>query len=811
MILQLVLSQIAVSGINSNHNLGVSTSQTTDFEFIGTEKKMIKLASNKLGTVYQQQTDNLESGVFATGTNTKGMLCVPIDTNTSAPTPVFYTLLDQMTISMTESSTLIWMSNDVIFGCGSNENGQLRISNENDNKDHVKENIDTAVIRGEEKIKSIGSTAHANYIVTTQRIIVMGQCLYDNMCVTENGVKTLKLPTTLPIEEVRDVTFYPETIVITKKKESIIFVLGIDHCEWTSNHSEWHFAEFSKAEHFYFGQNVTIFSQNNSVVTCRYEQSAKHDSIDHGVVKAVAASGDAIIVTGSKGVFVSGPNSNNILGKCKQTVEGICDPQLLTQILPAQANTVFVVENYATFLYFDNSPDYTTNHFESNYTLEQVENSVLSAGSILNPAQPLSFIPDSAKFKQIKATERGFLALSKQNTLWAFASNLDIFSGFEYQINTTKPVPVPYFQNFNVTMFDVSKDLGVVLTNDNKLFTFGQNELNNLGRSVYAGDRNNDFSGPIQIKTDFLEVNESILQIGAVKRVIYVRTNLRTYFWGKCQGQCGKDAQGKVIVDIDGYGDYSKVRIMHMDYFPYHFYTYQEHILVISTEKKVYAYGNNSYGQLCQKDTNLKESLVNIAGIHHVKIGLDKIFIHANQKLLFCGKNSISDYIDYFVTDSKEKLINTPIEIAFKANIKIIDISVQQDLLMVLTTEGLYIKGYAGNPKWYGLTQSYIKEWILVKDVNTSTMNMINSASVLGDGQSYIINDSQYIPININDVEEEEQENEAGMPVWEIVVITIASVVGAGIIAIAVFLILKKKKSSPEFDNIAEVDPETYQ
>lgn len=63
----------------------------------------------------------------------------------------------------------------------------------------------------------------------------------------------------------------------------------------------------------------------------------------------------------------------------------------------------------------------------------------------------------------------------------------------------------------------------------------------------------------MRIKTDFVAQNDYIAQVAVIKKVYFVRTEKILYYFGKCEGQCGVDANGKIIID-DDQQDLTKVR-----------------------------------------------------------------------------------------------------------------------------------------------------------------------------------------------------------------------------------------------------------
>ncbi|CAL6015133.1 LPXTG-motif_cell wall anchor domain [Hexamita inflata] len=671
-------------------------------------------------------------------------------------------------------------------------------------------------------------------MVTNNRIFVLGECQFEGMCQkTDNNLTTLILPTNLTADYIDDVVFYPDTIVIIRQTDNTIFVLGTDHCSKTV-HKSWHLAEFSQAEQIFFGKKVTIFSQNDSVFVCGFQgvPDGVMVPISHqaGTVKSVAANGDGILIAGTDGLFVMGDNVNNVLGKCEELTAGVCQPQILAQVPYDQGNQIQVVEGLSTVLIFIAYPH---QNYYSNYDPQAIVDSVYQAGNIIGnqKAHGFNFLSNAAQFNKIKGNDNGFIALSPKGVMWTFGNHISYESGFQYPIQPSTPIPIPFFQDHEVISYDYSNTNGIALTTRNWLYTFGQNTNGNLGKTLYEFDQTLTPSGPKKLQLNFLLKDETMQQVGVVKNVYFVRTNMRVLYWGLCEGQCGVDAAGKIIFDKEDV-DRSEVRVMNLKFKVDHFDTFTDQIVLISTDKKVFGYGLNNLGQLCQPissnhNGSTADSNIKLSGVHYFQMGEDKSLIHSNKKLYFCGNNIMANGKKVLANSQKDQ-IDSPMEIQFFDDCLIKDVSVQKDMFLVLTDKGLFAKGYVPNPEEYGIFSAEIDKWLLITGVDVSKVNHILSVNQHAEnGQTYVIQDDSYVPINVDDIpeeeeeeqpaeeeeeqpgeEEEEQDNKTGMPGWEIAVITIASIAGVGIIAAIIAIYMKKKNVVNNYKNIAEVHDE---
>ena len=99
--------------------------------------------------------------------------------------------------------------------------------------------------------------------------------------------------------------------------------------------------------------------------------------------------------------------------------------------------------------------------------------------------------------------------------------------------------PKEYFKDKTIKRVAGSSEIGLALAQDDTLFGFGMNERSTLG--YYSRDK---YVGPHAMKITFadgstLNENETIVDIGVLKQVLYVLTTERLLYAGKCIGQCG--------------------------------------------------------------------------------------------------------------------------------------------------------------------------------------------------------------------------------------------------------------------------------
>ena len=94
-----------------------------------------------------------------------------------------------------------------------------------------------------------------------------------------------------------------------------------------------------------------------------------------------------------------------------------------------------------------------------------------------------------------------------------------------------------------------SNSLGLALSEDDTLFGFGTNERGTLGFQS-----RDEYSGPHEMEVELvdgvgLRENETIVDVGALKQVMYVLTTERLLYAGKCVGQCGSYDNRPVFTD----------------------------------------------------------------------------------------------------------------------------------------------------------------------------------------------------------------------------------------------------------------------
>ncbi|CAL6091536.1 LPXTG-motif_cell wall anchor domain [Hexamita inflata] len=804
-----ILSNLFVTGINTNGNLGVQNSLIREFVQTGSGEEVSAFASNKLATIYQTRGNDL---TYSMGLNSKGILCQPNNIIKLDQPTLIPGLNDEYVahISMSETSSLLLGRFQKLYGCGSNANGELSLTGLIDTDSHILTQINTDFVKfPEDTIESIGSTKLANYIVLSDSIFILGPCQFENMCQKhDNGTMTLILPYT----RINLVKFYPDTIVIVNY-DGVIFVLGLDHCSPSKQWATWHISEFSQVEQFYFGRDVTIFSQNNSVYACGFQGlSGVMMKIEHNVgsILSVAANEKSVLIAGTNGLFVGGDNRNYVLGNCKNMKPGIaiCQPQIST--MKVDNMQIEVVEGYSSLIRIESvAPKYYYSKYENELLIE----SVFQAGDIWGGKQlnGIKYLQNCAQFLKIKCNQNGLLAKSQNGILWSFGDSISYEFGYQFPIKLQNPAVVPYFQDYNISQFDLSDSNGIALTvsRNGKLYTFGQNQNGNLGQTMYEYSVLDNYSGPKEIQIDFLQQGEDILQAGVVQKVYFIRTNIQLYYWGFCEGQCGSDSNGNIIFD-DPDQDRSLIRKMNIKIQLDYFITFAHSIILISKDKKVYTFGLNDQGQLCQntkynQNNSVSEKQIPLSSYIHV--GNDKTVIQSNNKQYFCGKNIMTN--GKKIALKKKSIIYYPYRIGQIDSVK--DISVQGDLITVLANN-IQFQGYISKPEQFGLQQQNLDYWTSI-DFDTSKVNRIEGVSNQEFIQIYILNDSQHKIINemilpeeeeqVPEEEEQEEEqkpkpepnNTQKFPIWQIILIVASIIIIIGIFGLFILKYIKNRKS----------------
>lgn len=109
--------------------------------------------------------------------------------------------------------------------------------------------------------------------------------------------------------------------------------------------------------------------------------------------------------------------------------------------------------------------------------------------------------------------------------------------------------PKEYFKDKKIVRVAGSGSLGLALGENGTFFGFGTNERATLGyqsKDKYIGPHEMEIT---LVDGSGLRENETIVDIGALKQVVYVRTTERLLYAGKCVGQCGSYNNRPVFTD----------------------------------------------------------------------------------------------------------------------------------------------------------------------------------------------------------------------------------------------------------------------
>ena len=156
----------------------------------------------------------------------------------------------------------------------------------------------------------------------------------------------------------------------------------------------------------------------------------------------------------------------------------------------------------------------------------------------------------TAKMAQVGAPyQQQLLAVSEQGHLYSGGVEQYLNLGSQYFGVFGSLSPKEYFKDKRIRRVAGSSALGLALSDDGTLFGFGTNERSTLG--YYSKDK---YLGPHAMDVRLvdgggLRENETIVDIGVLKQVMYVLTSERLLYAGKCVGQCGSYDNRPVFTD----------------------------------------------------------------------------------------------------------------------------------------------------------------------------------------------------------------------------------------------------------------------
>lgn len=197
-----------------------------------------------------------------------------------------------------------------------------------------------------------------------------------------------------------------------------------------------------------------------------------------------------------------------------------------------------------------------------------------------------------------------------------------------------------------------SSALGLALGENNTLFGFGTNERATLG---YPSK--DEYVGPHEMEIELvdgshLRENETIVDVGVLKQVMYVLTSERLLYAGKCVGQCGSYNNRPVFTDDEEADlgkfkefqlpfDFSKLRRVRL---------FETAILLVTTEGKLYISGLNNFAQLCQdpslniRSWAVEPNKLGLSDVQFVGVGTTNSVFVKNNRMYVCGKNQVGDF-----------------------------------------------------------------------------------------------------------------------------------------------------------------------
>lgn len=251
--------------------------------------------------------------------------------------------------------------------------------------------------------------------------------------------------------------------------------------------------------------------------------------------------------------------------------------------------------------------------------------------------------------------------------------------------------------NFNFVSGDVikkvvaSKDNISILTNGGRLFMWGRNSNGQIGDRTYATKYK-----PLELTDEFLlEIGEYIIdvEIGDLNAAVITSTG-KVFVWGNNDyGQIGDNTLVSKArpVNIDVYftdlASNDKIKSLSIG---------KDHIVALSENGEVFAWGNNNYGQLALTSSNeykkvpTKITSMLSGTIKEVYAGSEfSVVVATNNKVYTFGNNSNGQ----LGVDSSTTQTNTPQEININNQV-VKDISLNHNHVLLLTNSSdLYLWG----------------------------------------------------------------------------------------------------------------------
>ena len=259
--------------------------------------------------------------------------------------------------------------------------------------------------------------------------------------------------------------------------------------------------------------------------------------------------------------------------------------------------TIGIVMNrpgYA-FKFFSLSEDGLTGEY--NFTNKVTENLTIYA------------VWEKEPVKQMALGNEHTLILTSNNKLYVSGNNQygQLGLGDNEKRSTLTEVSSDYYNNKTIKQIAAGVNHSLILTEDGEVYAFGRNDKGQLG----LGDRN-DRNVPTKLNSSNYD-NKKIIQvsIGAAHSLILTEDGKIYSFGDNSTGQLGLgNVLGKIVptkIDSSHYGNKKIVQVI----------AGGAHSFILTEDGEVYAFGNNGFGRLGLGDSNIRKVPTKIDSSHY--------------------------------------------------------------------------------------------------------------------------------------------------------------------------------------------------
>ncbi len=271
-------------------------------------------------------------------------------------------------------------------------------------------------------------------------------------------------------------------------------------------------------------------------------------------------------------------------------------------------------------------------------------NGQLGNGGEVDVNNPVQIKPGT-KFTQVSAGNLFCLALDEDGNIWSFGTNGVGQLGVDGITKSNEPVKIASETTFK--SISAGSSHGLAIDINNNLWSWGLNSNGQLGNGT-----NDNSNTPVQIMSDinFTEITAGYNSSAAIS------TTGALYTWGEnSEGQLGDGTNeaSSTPKNIETSKTYTKVQMSKGG----------NYTLAIDTEGKLYAWGNNQYGQLGNEtfeNSNTPIAIMEDKQIKEITLGYNHtLAIDTEGKLYAWGANGEGK-----LGTGNEILTNTPVQIS---------------------------------------------------------------------------------------------------------------------------------------------------